>query len=363
MPRQSRGPYLAIEDRGKSRKWYVIRDGSKKIRTGCAAGGDREDQRAPAELRLAEYIASKHQVSGERRSHKVGIADILLHYFRHGSSAATTKFCIARLDEFFQDKTVSEIKGEVCRAYLASRKTMGAKPSTARRELGVLSAAVAFYHKEYGLVPLPEVTLPPEGIARDVWMTRSQFAAMLWAAWRRPESKHLARYMLIAVYTGTRPAAIMKLRWLPSPVAGHIDIGKGVLYRRGSGERETKKRRPPSRLHVRLLAHMRRWRDGDMAQGISHVIHFRGKPVASIKRSWAISRQAAGLGGEFVPYCLKHTAATWVMQRGVDKWEAAGYLGISAEILESVYAHHHPDFQKNAAEVGTTMGQKRVPKR
>jgi hypothetical protein len=34
---------------------------------------------------------------------------------------------------------------------------------------------------------------------------------------------------------------------------------------------------------------------------------------------------------------------------GVDKWEAAGFLGMSVEILERVYGHHHPLHLKQAA--------------
>ncbi len=32
------------------------------------------------------------------------------------------------------------------------------------------------------------------------------------------------------------------------------------------------------------------------------------------------------------------------MQRGVPMWEAAGFLGTSAEVLLGTYGHHHPDF-------------------
>jgi hypothetical protein len=38
------------------------------------------------------------------------------------------------------------------------------------------------------------------------------------------------------------------------------------------------------------------------------------------------------------------------MQRGVPKWEAAGFLGMSVETLEAVYGHHSPDYLKSAAE-------------
>jgi hypothetical protein len=32
------------------------------------------------------------------------------------------------------------------------------------------------------------------------------------------------------------------------------------------------------------------------------------------------------------------------MQAGADKWEAAGFLGMSVEMLDRVYGHHHPDY-------------------
>src|SRR5581483_11539046 len=39
----------------------------------------------------------------------------------------------------------------------------------------------------------------------------------------------------------------------------------------------------------------------------------------------------------------------WLTQAGVDKWEAAGFLGMSVETLDRVYGHHHPDHLKAAA--------------
>lgn len=39
------------------------------------------------------------------------------------------------------------------------------------------------------------------------------------------------------------------------------------------------------------------------------------------------------------------------MQRGIDLWEASSHLGHVGEALTDVYGHHHPDWQKEAAEV------------
>src|SRR5436305_5496021 len=43
------------------------------------------------------------------------------------------------------------------------------------------------------------------------------------------------------------------------------------------------------------------------------------------------------------------SAATWLMQAGVEKWEAAGFLGMSVQMLDRVYGHHHHDYLRSAA--------------
>jgi hypothetical protein len=37
------------------------------------------------------------------------------------------------------------------------------------------------------------------------------------------------------------------------------------------------------------------------------------------------------------------------MQRGVPIWQAAGYLGMSSQMIERTYGHHHPDHMRAAA--------------
>jgi hypothetical protein len=43
------------------------------------------------------------------------------------------------------------------------------------------------------------------------------------------------------------------------------------------------------------------------------------------------------------------------MQRGVPVWEAAGFLGMSPEMLQETYGQHHPDHLRGAA---VAIGQK-----
>ena len=83
-------------------------------------------------------------------------------------------------------------------------------------------------------------------------------------------------------------------------------------------------------------------------------VEFNGKPVASVKKGFKSAVGLAGLSGKVTPHTLRHTAATWLMQRGVPVWEAAGFLGMSAEVLLGTYGHHHPDFLHGAANAITT---------
>jgi integrase len=57
----------------------------------------------------------------------------------------------------------------------------------------------------------------------------------------------------------------------------------------------------------------------------------------------------AKLSGRVTPHTLRHTAATWLMRAGGDRWEAAGFLGMSVEMLDRVYGYHHPDHLRTAA--------------
>ena len=100
-------------------------------------------------------------------------------------------------------------------------------------------------------------------------MKRREVAALLWAALgfdkdgRRNQfriNRHLARFVLVGLYTGTRHDAILSLQWLPNTTGGWFDLDAGILYRRPQDAVETNKRRTPCPIPPRLMPHLRRWR-------------------------------------------------------------------------------------------------------
>lgn len=132
-----------------------------------------------------------------------------------------------------------------------------------------------------------------------------------------------------------------------------MDLERGIFYRKAIGKRTTKKRQTPAPIPPRLLAHLRRWWNRRLIAKC--FVEFNGKPVTSVKKGFKTAVGLAGLRGKVTPHTLRHTAATWLMQRGVPIWEAAGFLGMSPEVLQDTYGHHHPDFLQGAA---TAIGQK-----
>lgn len=173
----------------------------------------------------------------------------------------------------------------------------------------------------------------------------------LGAAWRyrevqkgkptgRRSRQHIARFILLALYTGTRAGAVCGAALHPTIGRGWIDVARGVFYRRPDGERETKKRKPPVPLPPALHGHLRRWK----RRGQRFAVEWLGEPVSSIKKAFRAVAQDAGLGPNVTPHVLRHTAATWLMQAGTDPWEAAGFLGMTVETLMNRYGHHHPDY-------------------
>jgi integrase len=350
-------------------------DGKQHIATGCL-----EHQAGEAEKRLADYIADKYRPSRHLRElEAIDVADVLSVYLDDcgGRVADQPKLerAIRRLNEFWGGKMLSEVTSAECRAYVKSRR----KPGGARSDLEILRAAINHHAKEnlhHGVV---RVVLPPKGPPRDRWLTRSEAARLLWVCWRYRERqtvhrgrnkgakmetdkhplRHLAHFILIGLYTGTRAGAIASAS--PYRDLGHsfVDLDQGIFYRQAIGRRASKKRQPPAPIPTRLLTHMRRWvRRGAVT---SHFVEWNGEPVKSVKTAFGRAVRLAGLWGRVTPHTLRHTAATWLMQRGVPIWQAAGFLGMSAEVLERTYGHHHPDYLKDAADAITSKTSQNVP--
>lgn len=336
MPNYRKPARLQIKrGKGRTASWIII-DGTKQRGTGCL-----ESDVAGANQALQAYLAETYSPNTSQRDlAAIGCADVMLMYFRdvpaNSPSRATIGYHMKALEPFWGNKTLADVKGSTCRAYVAQRPV---KARTARHELKALQTAINHWHKESPLVAVPKVTLPKVTDKRERVLERKEVAAMLLAC-RKLKFNHVARFILIGIYTGTRHDAILKLKWSASLIAGHADVDRGIVYRRGSAERETSKRRPPVSIDKRFLAHLRRWHRTDLRMGNISIIQHKGQALKKMKRAWASVVREAGLGPDVTPHVLRHTCASWLLWEGKTIWEVAGVIGADASTVERVYGHH-----------------------
>ena len=359
MPRPKKPPRLYLRHRAGRPAQWVILDGAKEAGTG--AGAEDADRAAQA---LEAYLVERHQPSDSNAPEDLLVDEVMASYLREHVPDSPSRAWIADMAapivEWWSGKTLDQINGPTCRAYVQWRTSQRIKwkpdklisDQTARHELKCLRAAIEHYHREHGpLRAVPVVTLPPGSPQKEnYYLTRGEAAQRIRIAKKLAKTRHVARMILIGVYTGTRPGATLGLGWLPSPTGGWFDLDAGILCRRPFGSKRTRKKQPPARIHCRLLLHLGRRKAADLACGVTRVIHYQGGPIERIINAWKSVRVAAGHARHDTPHILRHTAATWQMQAGTDVYEVAGYLGMSVKTLLEVYGHHHPDFQKNAAQ-------------
>jgi integrase len=218
-----------------------------------------------------------------------------------------------------------------------------------------------FFKKNIGGVQTRfSAVLPDAPESRERFLTRSEAAKLLWTAWRarketkllgskgRLTSQHIARYILVGLYTGSRNGDICGAAIIPTIGRGYVDLERGIFRRRPDNKKETSKRRPTIPLPPKLLAHMRRWQ----RLGISKraVIEFNGKPITRVRDGWETLVEKAGLATDdprrkIVRHTLRHTAITWYLSpdrrtgRKVDIETVSQYCGVSERVIRDTYRH------------------------
>lgn len=234
--------------------------------------------------------------------------------------------------------------------------------NTIRRELGVLRTALNMAFKDRTIDSQIFVFLPSE-IRSDIeYFKCDEAIGLLRAARSVGRAKdHIRLFLWIGFLTGRRKQAILGLKWR------HIDFDADIIRWDADVRSETNKKRPvarlPRRLKKTLLRHRAHHPDDE------YVITYQAGSVSDIKTAFKATvnfyrLQQAKTQEKFngaardpetilpvaYPHMMRHSCATWLMQKGNDRRETCEFLGMSEETLIRRYYHHHPDFQKGAAD-------------
>lgn len=201
---------------------YLILDRGKQI-----SAGSTYDEAVQA---LADYIFKRDSEPKSGTTPDKALIGPLLDYYydnhaRYTLGAKGIQSSLKFLKRFWADKTASAVTGKNSRAYYAHRvqpyrasdgRMITAGPSTVRKDLGYLQAALSFCFKDGLITRRVQVTLTEQSNPRERWLTRDEATRLLKSA-----APHVRRFILIALYTGSRRSAILRLLWRPSALAGY----------------------------------------------------------------------------------------------------------------------------------------------
>lgn len=349
MPRKSQGPRLAQNKYGVWEIRWVENRVSKRQST-------KETLRSKAEKALAKFLLNTAEERGVPT-----IANVLdkyktEHVYPKNEAIERAEVAIAVLTKAVGKLPVNQFSIEKQRRYIQARmdgKVNGRKvqSSTIRRELNVLIAAINHARKHGRLAPtaVPYIALPEGGAPRDLWLTADEADFWLETAREVGERAHL--FSAIALYAASRKRAIETLRW-----STQVHLGRGLIDFNTPGRKQTKKRRPVVPIADELLpileaAHEKRTTDYVLGHPGSVRKTMNTLAAAAVERAKKQPDRFPDWQkfAKVTPHTLRHTCATLMAQAGVSMWQIAGMLGDTLATVEKNYAHHHPDFLRDAA--------------
>lgn len=360
MPRPNRGPYLQLGPNG----CYEIRwsEGGRSKRSSTRTThlptaqavlgnflllGGGQPQRADSDVLLVMDALGDEDAPGPDYWHEHVIPNVI--------GVDTIRYSFDKLKAHFGHMAVKDIMPATVSAYVAKRRagTLG-RPSvnhTISRELSVLNAAInhAVKAKRLSKADQPFIKLPGVSPPRDRWLSFDEADALLAAALvrvdpRSPKDKlpRVYRFIALALNTASRKGALLGLQ------RRQVDMAGGMIHLNPAGRAQTKKHRP----RVPISDALRPILERILRETPDNPDAFLLDSDGCIRTAFENAVDRAGLGRDVTPHVLRHTKATWMAQAGVSMFDIAGVLGDSVETVTKTYAHHHPDYLRDAINTG-----------
>lgn len=299
------------------------------------------NQKTFAQARLNQILAET--IAGERkRPGAIGktVKDLVTLYLKRPKKVGPTdQLIVLRFADEYGALRLKELRGQHVLEHITAR---GNSPSTMRREINAILAALNYGRNEVGLdVPEVKVKRPPENEHRDRWLTdeeRDRFLAAFPAHWRA--------FVAFLFFTGARLGEATGLRWK--------DVhAEHVVLRSRKGNGVLKPRTVP--LHPSCKA---------MLAGVPRISEFvfrspEGKAIDTHnfrQRDWAAACAAAGIE-DFRPHDARHTFASRLAQNGTPIPIISDLLGHSTMEMTKRYMQYSPTHRESAVSTLSGFGK------
>lgn len=366
MPRERKTvPWLKVRDGVHYVYWYDPEaagedaEGRAKGRTKRISLATKDP--VEARSRYAAFLSGGNEIFGPRRDdRRIDVGTALDQYRQEHVSKevvdrARAEGIIVLLKRWFKDTPVEEIDIPACRAYadarmdgtlIAPKKEDGSgrggravSESTARREIGILNAAVehAARWKRIGPkarppTPMPSIELPAGGKPRLVFLTNEELAVVVNSAEGR-----LKEFIQVLYYTAARRRSVERLvRYQVDLRAGTINLTSPLET---ENERNSKKRRPVVPIHAKIRPIIERLYTASVAANVEWL----WGDDKDMYTAFSDHLIRLGLADKAFPHVLRHSRASHLLQAGVPIAHVAKLLGDTIATVDRVYGKMAPD--------------------
>jgi integrase len=226
------------------------------------------------------------------------------------------------LEYFGKTSLISSIDTSSVQKWVDVLKKNGNANSTINRKLSALSVLLNHAVKCDYLQKSPVIPRQKEGQGRVRFLTDAEEASLLtlFSRWGRDDYVAYTRFLL---YTGCRPGEALSIEW--RDVTG----GKVTFWKTKTDVPRT----------IPLTSQAKDALGHGKSEGWARP--FSGIKYNTYEIYWNRARNLLGFADDphFVPYCLRHTCASRLVQRGVDIRRVKEWMGHSQITMTMRYAH------------------------
>lgn len=243
---------------------------------------------------------------------------------------------------------LDEITAKDIAQWLAEKRATGLAPATVEKIRIVFNRSfeLALRWGTPGVTvnPVRGIARPKFDNARNRYLTADELAKLLKAA-EGSANTQLRSIIALLLYTGARKNELLKARW------ADVDLERKTWF---IPVTKTGKPRhvPLSQAAIDVLEKLPRW------PKCPWVIPNPGtrEPFTDIKHPWQTARDAADLGDLHI-HDLRHSAASFMVNAGIDLFAVGRILGHADHQSTMRYAHLTNDTLMRAVEAGATQMQ------
>lgn len=238
-----------------------------------------------------------------------------------------------RIDAYVKTRlTKNRVIKQVTKTGVVKKRTIKpAKKTTIHRELSDIKAVLNWAVKRKMIVfnPIEKYEMPKKDDAVILYPGEDEINAIL-----KHSPERLVRAISISYYTGLRPGEkeLYSMRW------NHVDFRANTIMVK-SAKKGAKYKYRIVPIHPHFTTILKQWYHQDESPS-GAIIHYHGKPVKSLKKSYAKAKEKAGITRRLRLYDFRHAFASLLLKNSADLKATSELLGHSrTDTTTRIYQH------------------------